>query len=581
MSGMESQVWSPLPGANGVQVFPYIRKVDIVSSNSYLLDAGGRIVLVDPGGLPEQADLLFAEIQKLLAKKPAQVIICLTHVHLDHCHQLLHHPGLQSLPTRVVAVQERGAHALEAGDRSATIADLIQQDLKAIRVDLSLLSECDRGIVRKEKITLGGVPCITCRDPLEMENGYSIPRQTLPLTKETQLEFFHTPGHSPDSICIRAGEALFIGDLLFATAPGVAGLTGWDQAALLSTIDKVSLLLSRGGISVCLPGHGRPMDVPATLRTLAAMKKEALQLTGIERVDRDWARETARYAEDLMNEVDRLFTIIAGRLVYVAHMLDELEEAGEAERFRTLIDADLVDEILSDFNSFSLECRTGSKLDIHLALKAGQISGKLDRIYKGELLGSVLDLSLVRRVGRLLEDYTITFRGFRPHLTLLPTDLSIAAGEVVTAATNPPYREDAIIEAEDEESFARALALRIAYVNPFEHLALDYSPGLDLPLALLDKDRFGDALLFLLEKFSTGGAENLRIATRPSMRGIGVLLESPVSSGRDLLDERSLRFACRSVALSGGSCAAGCVDGIYRVTLEYPAPGNGTDLISS
>jgi glyoxylase-like metal-dependent hydrolase (beta-lactamase superfamily II) len=581
MSGLENLVWSPLAGVKGVQIFPFIRKVDIVSSNSYLLDAEDRIVLVDPGGLPEQADLLFAEIQKLLDRKPRQVIICLTHVHLDHCHQLLHHPGLQSLPARVVAVQEWGAQALEKGDRSATIADLIQQELSAIKVDISLLSDCDRGFAREEKITLGGIPCITCKDPLGMEDGSSIPRQTLPLTREAQLEFLHTPGHSPDSICIRAGEAFFIGDLLFATAPGVAGLTGWDQAALLSTIDRVSLLLSRGGISVCLPGHGRPMDVPATLRTLAAMKKEALQLSGIERIDRDWARETARYAEDLMNEVERLFTIIAGRLVYVAHMLDELEEAGEAERLRTLIDADLVDDILADFNNFSLECRTGSKLDIHLALKAGQISGKLDRIYRGELLGSMLNLSLVRRVGRLLEDYTITFRGFRPHINVLPTDLSIAAGEVVTSATNPPYQEDAIVEAEDEEAFARALALRIAYVNPFEHLVIDYSPGVDLPLVLLDKDRFGDVLLFLLEKFSTGGADNLRIAARPSGRGIGVVLEAPVFSGRALLDERSLRFACRSVALSGGSCAAGGPDGIYRITLEYPALGTEPDLISS
>ncbi|HII76344.1 MAG TPA: hypothetical protein HA264_04755, partial [Methanolinea sp.] len=56
MADMESQIWQPLPGVEGVSIYPFLRKVDIISSNSYLVAAPRLIVLVDPGGLPGQAD---------------------------------------------------------------------------------------------------------------------------------------------------------------------------------------------------------------------------------------------------------------------------------------------------------------------------------------------------------------------------------------------------------------------------------------------------------------------------------------------------------------------------------------------
>lgn len=37
---------------------------------------------------------------------------------------------------------------------------------------------------------------------------------------ELDLEFLHTPGHYPDSICVRVGEALFTGDTLFVGRTG-------------------------------------------------------------------------------------------------------------------------------------------------------------------------------------------------------------------------------------------------------------------------------------------------------------------------------------------------------------------------
>ncbi|OPX72521.1 MAG: STAS domain protein [Methanoregulaceae archaeon PtaB.Bin152] len=569
---MVNQVWQPLPGVGGVLIYPFLRKVDIVSSNSYLVAAPGLVVLVDPGGLPGQADDLLREIETLITEKPRPVLVCLTHVHLDHCHQLLHHPGFRAIPRMLVAVQESGARALEAHDRAATIADLIRQEVGTTRIDIRLLPPGVGGEHRDELLNFAGTSVITCLDSLSLGGGLTMPRQTLPLEGDATIEFLPAPGHSPDSICIRIGETLFLGDLLFSTAPGVAGLKGWDQKALLSTLDRVIALLQKGCITLCLPGHGRPLDAATTVRTLQEMKKEASRLEGIESVNPEWVKDTAAYAGELMGEVDRLFTVIAGRLVYVAHVLEELEEAGEAERFRGMIDSDLVDELLSDFNRFSLDFHSGQVLDIHLALKANQISQKLEKIYQGEMLSSVLDLSLVRRVGRLLEDYTVTFRGFRPRIEPGPTDLSAVVREMVAAISRPPYQEEGIIEAETEEDFARALALRIAYVNPFEHLHIEYFPGENLPPGMVDRERFLDLLLYILEKISVAGVSSLQVATGGTNGRVFVKLQFPVSSA--FMEENVRRFVARGCTLSNGRCEISGTRENTTVFMEYPALGS-------
>lgn len=569
MTEMENQVWQPLPGVENVQIFSFLRKIDIISSNSYLVAAPDLLVVVDPGGLPEQADILAGEISRLLAEKPRPVLVCLTHVHLDHCAQLMRHPAFRTLPHRIIAVQEHGARALETGDRAATIADLIQQDLIVTGIDIHLLPCGNEAMRVGEEYHAEGIVCSSFIDSVPLEGGKTLRRQCIPLAGESVLEFFHTPGHSPDSVCIRIGEVLFIGDLVFATAPGVAGLKGWDLEALLTSLDNITSLLLHGGISVCLPGHGRPLDTPTMLRTLAAMKKEAARLEGIESINPEWIKETAAYAGDLMDEVDRLFTIIAGRLVYVAHVLDELEESGEADRLRGMIDSNLVDELLSDFNRFSLEYHSGQVLGIHLALKANQISQKLERIYSGEVIGSVLDLSLVRRVERLLLDYTITFRGFRPHVDLEATDISIAAGEVASALSCPHYRDETIIDAESEEEFARALALRIAYVNPFENVEIVYNPGKDLPLALMDRGRFSDLLQYIFEKISAAGATRFTLTTGRRGGNVQIIFHCAVSPSA--FNEKVRQFMAKSSSLSGGICTLSPEGGGLSLMLQYPA----------
>ncbi|PRY51299.1 glyoxylase-like metal-dependent hydrolase (beta-lactamase superfamily II) [Geodermatophilus tzadiensis] len=68
------------------------------------------------------------------------------------------------------------------------------------------------------------------------------------------VDVLHTPGHTPGSVCLRAGADLLTGDTLF---PGGPGLTGWplsDFATVLASVEH-RLLRLPGAVRVH-PGHG-------------------------------------------------------------------------------------------------------------------------------------------------------------------------------------------------------------------------------------------------------------------------------------------------------------------------------------
>lgn len=574
---LESGKWEEVPGLEGVLLYPYIRKVDITSSNAYILSFQDAIVVIDPGGIREQAEIILREIESNQKGSERPVFIILSHIHLDHCLVALNHPGFANLPGCFLCAHDRGATSLECGDRKATIADLIDLDFPKTEVDIHLFCRESAESGQEKSTRHARVPLSVLPPMSENIGGRIIDSQIIRLENGDEIEIYHTPGHSPDSICIRAGNILFCGDLPFATAPGIAGITGWDRNKLDETIEGIIAVISDRDIEICLPGHGRPMDVDSTLRILRSIQKEARGLAGIQEINPEWAKKTALFAQSLMSEVDRLFTIIAGRLVYVSHVLEELEERGEAARMVELIDSDLIDELLCDFGRFSDDFQSGNKQEIHLALKAGQIAAKLERLFKKDLLATILDISLIRRIDRLLEDYSLTFRGFEPLVSLECTDIAIAVGDVVTWAVNPPYHDEDIILAPDEEAFARALALRIAWVNLFENTEIDYSPTLALPMALMDRERFEETMIFLLEKVAVAGVSTIHIRTGEDQDRVTIFLEGSARQNNNILDQHAAFFAERSVQLSGGKLSIQSGEDTFRIVFSYPVgqPGAG------
>ena len=549
---IESNISMSVPGTNKVEIFPYIRKIDLMSSNSYILSGEDQIAIIDTGALDDQFNHLMEKIIAMHEEKPRPTVIYLTHVHLDHCFQLKRCKEFKDLVNIIVAAQEKGAEALEAKDAKMTLADLLGKDLSRISVDVKLLSNRDVIIGGERQMLLDGTTFSYITNSLKIPQGPMLDSQIVSLGKEDQLEIYSTPGHSPDSICIQAGSFLFVGDLFFAPNPGMAGAYGWSQSDLLASIRKVLWILERKNIRLCCSGHGKAIDVDMALRTLRSMYQDVMLLSSLEEITPRWVRNVAMYAEDLLRELDRLLTIITGRLGYISLVLDELEEISEAYYVQSLVDAKLVDELFTEFNGFVKELRLGRKLDWDLVHKAGQIVRKLEIALENRALGSVLNQSLLKRANRILNDYAVAYRGFRPTYYVAGVDLNKIIKEIQGLIKFKPYEDNAILEAESYEDYIWALRTRIAHINMLENVTLDFEGDGSLPLVRMDKERFIEVIIDLLERLTSAGAKEMRIIASSNEGLVAIRIEIIGAIYEHPLKNSTLRFFERMFALCGG-----------------------------
>jgi glyoxylase-like metal-dependent hydrolase (beta-lactamase superfamily II) len=547
---LEHMASQPVEGAKNVTICPYIRRVDLMSSNSYILAGEDQIALIDPGGMDDQLAQLEREIARLQEELYRPVVIYLTHVHIDHWIQIAE-GRLQISGDPLLAAQEKGAACLESADPRATLAANLERPMIGVPVKVKLLSDRDKATAGVHSLDVGGWSLDYLVQSTELD-GLLMHSQTIPLGRRDQLEIYHTPGHSPDSICIQSGSLLFVGDLFFAPNPGMAGAYGWSQQDLIESIQKVLWILENKEILLCCSGHGRPIDAETAKKTLTAMYRDTAMLKGLEEISPEWITQTSAYAQDLMSELERAFIIIAGRLAFIAHVLAELEEKEGADELDALLQSDLVDDMFTDFRRFAGELHAGKRLDWEMVHKAGQIVGRLDKLFERKKLGFVLDQSLIRRVGRLISDYSATYRGFRPPYYAEYADVNKLIGETFREICQDPYEDTAILEAESDEEYARALKMRIAHVNLFENIDLIFEPDLKNPFANMDKERFSDALIDILERFAAAGAKEIRVNTahKDDWTAVRILGTGDISCNP--LTRIYLRFFERYLSLCGG-----------------------------
>ena len=567
---IQSNIIQPITGTRGMQIYPYIRKIDLMSSNSFILSSQDQIALIDPGALDDQLDSLMENIAIMLDEKPRPVVVYLTHVHLDHCFQISRLRKILSLGEVYVAAQEIGAEALINQDPELTLAGLLGREMAETPVDIKLLSKMDILLGGAIELKLHGFKLSYYVDSVKIRYGPVLHSQTISLGGGDFLEVYSIPGHSPDSLCLRAGGLLFTGDLFFAPNPGMAGAYGWSRSSLIKSIYKTMWIIEQKNIRYCCSGHGRIIDADTAWNSLQSMYQDVLSLRGLEEITQQWARNTAAYAEDLMRELERLFTIIFGRLAYVSLVLEWLDEGGEAENVGKLIDTKKIDELFFDFNCFVEQLRLGKKRDWDLVHKAGQIIKKLEAIFECQELQIVLDRSLLRRAGRMLSDYAVTYRGFRPSFYAGDVDLYSVLHEVLDYSLSRPYEEDAILYAELHEDYLRALRARIAYVNRLEGSALELKVEGSLPKVRMDRERFKDALLDLLERLSSCEAGETQIIATGDQGWASIRIEVPQADFFYYLDEGTMRFFERSFALCGGIIQRCCAEGVQTIQIEFP-----------
>jgi len=566
---IKSNTLQAIPGTADLEFYPYIRKVDLMSSNSFILSGDEQIALIDPGALDDQLCCLVENIIALQSVKPRPVIVYLTHAHLDHCFALNSLRRIKDLGNMAVAAHEIGAKALQEQDCELTLAGLLGKQMAPISVDIKLLSKEDIMIGGELELKLEKVSLSYLTNSLKIRYGPILHSQKISLSKGEALEIYSMPGHSPDSLCLRAGGLLFTGDLFFAPNPGMAGAYGWNKSDLMKSIYKVMWILEKRNIQYCCSGHGKIVDVETAWAILGSMFQDILSLHGLEEITPQWARRTAIYAEDLMRELDRLFTIIISRLAYISHVLDELEESLEAESLQNLIDIKQIDELFLEFNRFVPELRKGMKLDWDLVHKAGQIIKKLDLVFESEKLKPVLDRSLLRRANRMLDDYTVTYRGYRPSFYADDVDINSVLDEILESSLFKPHEEAATIEADYDEDFILALRTRIAHVSMFEETSLCFNADRSLPRVRMDKERFIDAVIDLMERFPSRRIKGIQWITLFDQDWVTLRIVLQESERDCLLDAQTWRFFERSFALCGAIIQRSQISDGFMMEMDF------------
>lgn len=83
-----------------------------------------------------------------------------------------------------------------------------------------------------------------------------------------------TPGHTPGSVCLLAGNLLFAGDTLFAGSCGRTDFPGGSWKAMLASLKRLSAL---PGNYTVLPGHGEASTLDQERQTNPYMKEAMAQ----------------------------------------------------------------------------------------------------------------------------------------------------------------------------------------------------------------------------------------------------------------------------------------------------------------
>ena len=273
---LENQCWQPVPGDEHAEIFPCTRKVDTNASNSFIISTPSQIILIDPGGSMEQMDLLATEIEKIRTANPRPVFVYLTHTHVDHFVVMQTHPFFSGPGQPTNAAHATGAASLLNADNATTQADMFEIRLNPMHVPIQFFAPDFEQETEFFEICPLAAPCVRVQQSdVNIDDHLVLKRQIVVSGPQDRIEIYSLPGHSHDSICIRVGGLLFIGDLLVAASPGVAGIRGWSQQDLLASLQKVHWLLEHEDIRICCPGHGRLISSAGAKAVFANMEKEA------------------------------------------------------------------------------------------------------------------------------------------------------------------------------------------------------------------------------------------------------------------------------------------------------------------
>ncbi len=478
-----------------------MKKPDITSSNAWILQIGGQILLIDTGADREQILEIEEILQNTLASPQEPVLVLPSHAHMDHIYQ-----GLISRDYAkfryILCVQEYGALALESGDHTVTAANLLHLSFPKRPVDVSLLTEDDRNKRKTRTVIIPGSFHLCIRTQSQkITSGITIISQQISFKNDEILEIWYTPGHSKDSICITYGGFMHLGDIPFAMNPAVAGIPGWEPAELTRTMTRLDWIQNNRPISIIGSGHGNAQYYSLVQPHLEGIKEELRAMPPITRIDTAFVRETVYYALDCIEEAHRIFPVIAGRIMVLSYYLEEIGEYPAAERISSIFEGDTIDEFLASFTAFYEAYLKGEKIQYQVLMKALAILEKIRSHFPGDALETIIEQGMLRRASRLCTDFMDIVSG-KP-LTKNPENINLQEilADILDEQKHALSDEDIFSAAADQDLFSCALVKRIAHSIGARKLKVTIRSQHTNAVIIADKERFFDFISALLERY--------------------------------------------------------------------------------
>lgn len=212
-----------------------ISRLFLGNSNAYVAVSGDEAMVVD-AGLGQRSEIILSEIQKLGGDSCRLKYIGITHAHYDHVGSVA---GLKRVfPEAEIVAQDYEAANLSAG-RSPVPAGTMWFSRPVSWLGCMIFRHCIH--------FKGFCADVTFSDHYHTNLGGH------------EVEFFHTPGHTEGSMCVRIGdEAVFVGDTVFHVLPQCYYPPFADDERLLQKSWKRVLA---GNARFVYPGHGRPFPL--------------------------------------------------------------------------------------------------------------------------------------------------------------------------------------------------------------------------------------------------------------------------------------------------------------------------------
>jgi hypothetical protein len=381
--------------------------------------------------------------------------------------------------------------------------------------DIRLLTAQDRKRGSFRRINLSpDVLLMLQTEVVQTDLGRPLFRQTISTNGSDALEIYPAPGHSPDSVCIRVGEVLFIGDLLAAANPMVAGISGWHRDDLIDTLKQVLWLLDNMPIRFCYPGHGGIIPADKARDILQRLRLKTSRLGDVTEMNEARLFQITDFALELIDEAEEVFSSIAGRLLYVAYQLEQLEEEAAADRCRKAMPMEQIDACLLEFRNLCRSLDAGKIRRVEFAHGALHIVEKIKTLFDPRPLSAILSQSLINRGTSLLLDFIGIANGCRNLEEFIPTDVNALIDDVVQAWQSNPHLDTSIIDySDDYEKYLAALVLRIGHEPVANRPALCFAPLDKIPFVRIAAARFFDTLLNFLEWIKQADPSSINIAT--------------------------------------------------------------------